>query len=99
MSFTPISSKVVNYLFNSATTTFTAQAPGLSGSPPYPSTTPDGRRVGVRTTGAYWGATGENIDVRSGNLNFSLPLLSAQARTGWTVGFNLNYNSQNWRQR
>jgi hypothetical protein len=39
----------------------------------------------------------ENIDVMSGNLNFTLPLLAPQARNGWSVGFALSYNSQNWR--
>jgi hypothetical protein len=32
-----------------------------------------------------------------GNLNFSIPLLKVKGR-GWTVTFNLSYNSQNWRQ-
>jgi hypothetical protein len=57
----------------------------------------DPRRIGVRGTGAYWGGMGENIDVLSGNLNFTLPLLKAQGRGGWGVGFNLTYNSQTWR--
>ena len=90
--------KVINYMLNYATTAFTAQTPGISANPPYPSVNPEGRQVGVRPTGTYWGATGENIDVRSGNLNFSLPLITAQARNGWSVPFNLNYNSQNWRK-
>ncbi len=30
----------------------------------------DQRRVGVRPNGAYWGAGGEQIDMRSGNVNF-----------------------------
>jgi hypothetical protein len=38
------------------------------------------RRVGVRSTGSYWGAGGENIDMLTGNLNFSVPLFSAQGR-------------------
>ncbi len=33
----------------------------------------------------------------SGNLSFAIPLVKAQARSGWGVGFNLAYNSQNWR--
>jgi hypothetical protein len=90
--------KVINYMLNYATTTFDAQAQGISAAPPYPSVGVDGRRVGVNTTGAYWGATGENIDVRSGNLNFSLPLFTAKGMGGWSVGFNLSYNSQNWRK-
>ena len=53
--------------------------------------------MGVRPTGSYWGGGGENIDMRSGNLNFSIPLLKVKGR-GWTVPFNLSYNSQNWRQ-
>jgi hypothetical protein len=32
------------------------------------------------------------------NSRFTLPLLTPQARTGWKVGLNLSYNSQNWRQ-
>lgn len=78
----------VDFHGNAASTTFQVTTPAFS---------PEGRRVGVRSTGAYWGAGGENIDVLSGNLNFTLPLLKAKARGGWGVGFNLNYNSQNWR--
>jgi hypothetical protein len=55
----------------------------------------DPGHTGVRPTGSYCG--GENIDMRSGNLNFSIPLLKVKGR-GWTVPFNLSYNSQNWRQ-
>ncbi len=58
----------------------------------------DPRRVGVRPTGAYWGASPEQIDVLSGNLSYSVPLLKAQGRNGWGVGFALSYNSQNWRK-
>ena len=58
----------------------------------------DPRRTGVYTTGSYWGGGGEQIDTLSGNLSFSLPLLSAQGRTGWSVPVGLVYNSQNWRQ-
>src|SRR5205823_10137826 len=56
------------------------------------------RRVGVRANGSYWGAAGEQIDMLSGNLNFTLPLLKPQARGGWGVTFALTYNSQIWRQ-
>ena len=56
------------------------------------------RRIGVRPTGSYWGASGEQIDVESGNLNFSVPLLKAQSRGGWGVSFGLSYNSQMWRR-
>lgn len=62
-----------------------------------PSGAIDPRRVGVRTTGAYWGASPEQIDVLSGNLSYSLPLLQAKGRSA-SVGFSLSYNSQNWRQ-
>ncbi len=58
----------------------------------------DPRRTGIYTTGSYWGGGGEQIDTLSGNLNFSLPLLTAQQRTGTTVPVGLVYNSQNWRQ-
>ena len=36
--------------------------------------------------------------MRSGNLNFTQPLVKPQGRGGWGVGFSLNYNSQNWHQ-
>ena len=85
-----------DYHLNSAGTNVTIKTPAVPTNPPYPSSTPSGRRTGVRTTGAYWGASGENIDVLSGNLSFSQPLLSAQGRDGWSVNFNLIYNSQNW---
>lgn len=87
-----------DYHGNASSTQFTVTTPRVPTNPPYPSASPEGRSVGVRTTGTYWGASGENIDVRSGNLSFALPLLKAQARGGWGVPFNLIYNSQNWRQ-
>ncbi|PWU10677.1 MAG: hypothetical protein C5B51_03885, partial [Terriglobia bacterium] len=58
----------------------------------------DPRRIGVRPTGSYWGAAGEQIDVQSGNLNFSVPLLKTQSRGGWGATFALSYNSQVWRK-
>jgi YD repeat-containing protein len=67
--------------------------------PPPPVGTPgDPRRIGVRPTGSYWGAAGEQIDLVSFNLNFALPLLTAKTRDGWGVSFVLSYNSQLWRQ-
>jgi hypothetical protein len=39
---------------------------------------------------------GEQVDVRSGNLNYSYPLLTAVSR-GLSVPLALTYNSQNWR--
>jgi hypothetical protein len=50
------------------------------------------------TTGNYWGGGGEQIDTLSGNLNFTLPLLTAQGRAGWKIPVGLSYNAQNWRQ-
>ncbi|MBK9171352.1 MAG: fibronectin type III domain-containing protein [Bryobacterales bacterium] len=55
-------------------------------------------RSGIRPTGAYWGAGGEQIDMLSGNLNFTLPIVTAQARGGWSKTFALSYNSQVWRK-
>lgn len=63
-----------------------------------PATAVDPRRIGLNTNGRYWGGGGEQIDTLSGNLNFSLPLVTAQGRTGWNVSTGLSYNSQNWRQ-
>ena len=63
-----------------------------------PAVSADARRIGVRPTGAYWGAAGEQIDLLSGNLNFALPLIKAQSRGGWSATFVLSYNSQMWRQ-
>jgi RHS repeat-associated protein len=80
--------------FNSVSQTITITVPPLPGAPPTP---PDGRRVGVRSTGAYWGAAPEQIDVLTGNLNYTIPILKAMGR-GWGAQFSLTYNSQNWRQ-
>jgi RHS repeat-associated protein len=87
-----------DYHGNAASTNFNVTTPHVGTNGPFPSATPDGRRVGVRPTGAYWGGGNENIDVLSGNLNFALPMLKALGRGGWGVPFNLVYNSQNWRQ-
>ena len=65
---------------------------------PPPSSTFDPRRVGIMALGAYWGAAGEQIDTLSGNLNFTLPLVKAMGRNGWSANFGLSYNSQLWRQ-
>ena len=58
----------------------------------------DPRRTGVKPLGSYWGSSPEQIDVASGNLNLSLPVVTAQGRGGWTVPLSLSYNSQNWKQ-
>jgi len=89
--------RVVDYFFNFQDTVKNVTTPSIPSNPPYPSAIPEGRQVGVRPTGTYWGAGGENIDIRSGNLNFTLPILTARSRTGWGVPFSLSYNSQNWR--
>ena len=61
----------------STPTSVTVQTPVASAMNP--------RQVGVRPTGTYWGAAGEQIDMRAGNLNFTLPLLKAQGRGGQGV--------------
>jgi len=58
----------------------------------------DARRIGIRPLGSYWGAAGEQIDMLSGNVNFTYPMLTAMGRNGWSATFALNYNSQLWRQ-
>ena len=58
----------------------------------------DPRRVGVRATGNYFGAMGENIDMLTGNLNFTIPLIKATGRGKSSVTISLSYNSQMWRQ-
>jgi len=63
-----------------------------------PAGSTDPARRGVRPDGSYWGGSGEQIDIGSGNLNFNLPLITAQARGGWSVPFSLNYDSQIWRK-
>lgn len=72
----------------SAMTTFSVGVPSNA--------TVDARQVGVRPTGSYWGGMGEQIDTRSGNLNYSYPLLKAISR-GWSVPIGISYNSQSWR--
>lgn len=58
----------------------------------------EARRVGLSANGSQWGAMGERIDVRSGNLNYTIPLVQAACR-GWGKGFGLSYNSQQWKQQ
>lgn len=50
----------------------------------------------VIPTGSYWGGAGEQIDLLSGNLNYSLPLVTAVGHGGLKAAFGLSYNSQNW---
>jgi RHS repeat-associated protein len=73
----------------SATTSFTITTPASANVDPI--------ETGVRSTGSYWGGMGEQIDVRSGNLNYSYPVLTAVSR-GFSVPLALTYNSQNWFQ-
>ena len=55
-------------------------------------------RIGVKPLGTYWGAAPENIDMASGNLNLTIPLLRPQGRGGWSVPIALTYNSQIWKK-
>lgn len=63
-----------------------------------PAGAPDPRQIGIRPTGVYWGGAGEQIDLQSGNLNYTLPLVQAKGRGGLSATFALNYNSQMWRK-
>jgi len=65
--------------------------------PPVISSSPSGS-MGVHALGAYWGAGSEQIDMRTGNVNFTLPLFKVLGRNGGGVGFALSYNSQLWRK-
>jgi hypothetical protein len=56
------------------------------------------KNMKTNPTSTYWGAAGEQIDLRSGNLNFRLPLVKAVGRGGSGFGLGLSYNSTNWRQ-
>ncbi|MBI5280355.1 MAG: RHS repeat-associated core domain-containing protein [Candidatus Solibacter usitatus] len=60
--------------------------------------TGDSRRVGVKANSPTWGSHGEQIDLFSGNVNFTLPLVTGTRRDGSKVTLGLNYNSQNWRK-
>jgi hypothetical protein len=57
----------------------------------------DPHRAGVERIGSYWGGAGEQIDLVSGNLNYTVPLVTAIGRNGLTATFALSHNSQNWR--
>ncbi|MFN3327197.1 MAG: hypothetical protein ACK5AZ_27230, partial [Bryobacteraceae bacterium] len=81
---------VIDYHLNIAWTNITVTTP--------PAGSIDARRTGVHALGAHWGAAGEQIDMRSGNLNYSIPLVQAHGRNGRRVTFGLSYNSQMWRQ-
>ena len=82
--------QAVDFHYNSASINITVTTPASGAIDP--------RQVGVRPLGTYWGGAGEELDMRSGNLSYSVPLLKAMGRGGWGVGFDLSYNSQNWRK-
>jgi hypothetical protein len=63
-----------------------------------PQGTLDPRQVGLPPTAPTYGALGANINLLSGNVNYNMPLLRAQARGGWSVGFSLNHDTQSWRK-
>ena len=88
---TPYTYTVSSVTFNNVTS---AAAQVTVATPPNGAI--ENRRLGVNTTGSYWGGMGEQIDVRSGNLNFSYPLVAANGRSS-SVPIGLSYNSQNWR--
>jgi len=79
-----------DYCGNSTSVTFNATTP--------PAGSVDPRRTGVAPNAPLYGALGANVDLLSGNLNYNLPLLKAQARGGWGVTFGLNYDSQFWKK-
>ncbi|MEJ7606920.1 MAG: hypothetical protein WKF37_11780 [Bryobacteraceae bacterium] len=63
-----------------------------------PAGSSDPRQIGLRNSSVHWGGAGEQIDMQSGNLNLTVPLLTAQARSGLSATFALNYNTQMWRK-
>ncbi|MCC7496339.1 MAG: hypothetical protein IT160_02100 [Bryobacterales bacterium] len=80
----------VDFHGNTASTTVSVTTPSTWSMDP--------RQVGTRPTGVYWGGGGEQVDVRSGNLNYSIPLLTAMSRNGTAAKLGLSYNSQMWRK-
>jgi len=74
--------EAIDYHWNTSITTVNVVTPAAGNIDP--------REVGVRPLGSYWGAGSEQIDMRSGNLNYSIPLIKAMAR-GWSASFNLTY--------
>ena len=74
--------QAVDYHWNSSIVTVNVTTPAAGNIDP--------REVGLRPLGSYWGAGSEQIDMRSGNLNYSIPLIKAMAR-GWSASFNLTY--------
>ena len=70
---------------SSGTTTFNITTPPLYQGSQW--------TTGVRSTGNYWGSMGENIDLPSGNLNYTIPLLSAKSRPVEPVSTSLTIHS------
>jgi hypothetical protein len=56
----------------------------------------DIRRVGIRRHGDYWGLNSEAIDMLSGNLCYTVSLLSVGGR-GISARIGCSYNSQMWK--
>ena len=76
--------------WNATQVSFTVNVPVLPGELPAP---PDGRRIGIRPTGTYWGAWAARTSTCSPrNVNFTIPLLKAQSRGGKSMSFAMNYN-------
>lgn len=57
------------------------------------------RQVGLPAMASTWGAGGESIDLLSGNLHYTYPLLTATGRNGYSVPLVLSYDSQNWQEQ
>ncbi len=68
-------------------TTPSPSSPALSNLP---------RRIGLPPNVSTWGSAPESLDLLSGNLNLTLPVLSAAGRNGHGASLVLSYNSQNW---
>ena len=90
--------RIQAYVYDHALSGFGWTPVGTWAGAQTPDLTMDGHRRGIRSTGSYWGASPEQIDLLSGNLNYSVPLIQARGRSGWGATFALSYNSQIWRQ-
>lgn len=54
------------------------------------------RQVGLPVSASTWGSAGESIDLLSGNVHHTYPLLTATGRGGYSVPLVLSYDAQNW---
>jgi hypothetical protein len=59
-----------------------------------PANSVEPRQIGLPPNVPTYGALGASINLLSGNVNYNLPLIRAQARGGWSVGFSLNHDTQ-----